>query len=228
VIIELAIESGHSSAAGESGSRKSCRPNRRPTRSKARSAPSRPASDRELAGQHALAFRCARSSDTQSGGTSPFSEHRLNTRTARLTPAASPGADRSPLSATGSSRAPPRRTGRRPVRRHSARPLQQLPDLHQHRVIPDPRAVSSSRCSSSCRDSPWPAARPGACPASPATHAGPLSLLSPGPPRKPSLPSLAGRSKTGDPGRGGPSTGDRGGPMARARTFRRRSQAPGK
>ena len=29
-------------------------------------------------------------SDTQSGGTSPFSEHRLNTRTARLTPAASP------------------------------------------------------------------------------------------------------------------------------------------
>jgi hypothetical protein len=29
-------------------------------------------------------------SDTQSGGTSPFSEHRLNTRTARLMPAASP------------------------------------------------------------------------------------------------------------------------------------------
>ena len=36
-------------------------------------------------------------SDTQSGGTSPFSEHRLNTRTARLMPAASPGADRSRL-----------------------------------------------------------------------------------------------------------------------------------
>src|SRR5579875_670498 len=34
VIIELAIEWGHSSAAGESGSRKSCRPNRRPTRSR--------------------------------------------------------------------------------------------------------------------------------------------------------------------------------------------------
>ena len=29
-------------------------------------------------------------SDTQSGGTSPFLEHRLNTRTARLMPAASP------------------------------------------------------------------------------------------------------------------------------------------
>src|SRR5579875_1682192 len=65
VIIELAIEWGHSSAAGESGSRKSCRPNRRPTRSKARPARSRPASDRELTGQHALAFRCARSSDTR-------------------------------------------------------------------------------------------------------------------------------------------------------------------
>ena len=29
-------------------------------------------------------------SDTQSGGTSPFLEHRLNTRTPRLMPAASP------------------------------------------------------------------------------------------------------------------------------------------
>jgi hypothetical protein len=69
---------------------------------------------------------------------------------------------------------------------------------------------------------------PGACPAPPATHAELPSPLSPGPPGTPSPPSLAERFKPGDPGRRGPSTGNRGGPILLATTLSRWSHAHGK